>query len=495
MTQARENEFRKFLEGVRRQGKPLTKKGIASRIAKAKMAEDILGVDIEAIVANDVAMRQALINLHPNDAHGTLANAVRKYYEMRRGRVFQQTKGDSGFPVISARDTASRKNVYKGKSITMCAQKEIILDFKEVLRRFHKWLLDDAGLKPNSADQYKGYIKKLCTAVDEVFGRGWFESLALDYERDLSEQKLNLCSAFIEGRIRNCPKECRKAWNDWRSAFHRFEEFLLDITDSWNAYPKVDEQKRIGHTVVTLLPQLADKRPTKIDGDKRIVVATYTHDELCRVFLGRLKTQSRYYPGFRLLFPTRLLTKIFKYAHPNAWITWLTNGIENMHMLKDENGHYEVVSSVKKMVIFDDGTIAVTQKDNSIFELMTRTVVKRNGRTLEGPIVKEKARRGLRDISIDHIRPLENVLRQSRTHLMGLEKLTRLFWVFKRASGKHLDPRAEREWVNAFFEQYRGELDTEEMRALIIEDLNALNMEYELMDTRENPKKGKNGML
>lgn len=495
MTTNQENEFRRFLEGVIWQGRPLTEKAIVARITKAKKAEEILGMDIETIVASDEAMRRALIGLRPVDTRGNLANAVRKYYEMRRGIAFPHLKGDNGHAEVPKESSVSGKKLFRGKAITMCDQKQATMDFKEVLRRFHKWLLDEAGLKPNAADQYKSYIKKLCAAVDKVFGPGWFESLATDYEQNLLEQKLNLCSAFIENQIRNCSKECKKAWKDWRSAFHRFEEFLLDITDSWNAYPKVDGQKRIGHSVGTVLPQLADKRLTKIDGDKRIVVATYTHDELCRVFLGRLKTQSRYYPGFRLLFPTRLLTKIFKYAHPNAWITWLKNGIENMHMLKDENGHYEVVSSVKKLVIFDDGTIAVTQKDNSIFELMTRTVVKRNGRTLEGPIVKEKARRGLRDISIDHIRPLENVLRQSRTHLMGLEKLTRLFWVFKRASGKHLDPRAEREWVNAFFEQYRGELDTEEMRALIIEDLNALNMEYELMDTRENPKKGKNGML
>lgn len=388
-----------------------------------------------------------------------------------------------------------REYVSKRKVIIVSKQKQAKIDFKEVLRRFHKWLLDEAELKPNSADQYKGYIKKLCAAVDEAFGPERFESLALDYVRDLSEQELSLCSVFIESQIRNCPRKYKKAWNDWRSAFRRFEEFLFDITDSWNAYPKVDKQQRMSYSVATGLPRPADKRPAKIDGDKRIVVATYTHDELCRVFLGRLKTQSRYYPEFGL-FPTRLLTKIFKNTRPNEWITWLKNGIENMHMLKDEKGHYEVVSSVKKLVIFDEGTVVVTLKDNSTFELMTRTVVKRNGRGVEGPIVKERAERGLRDVSIDHIRPLENVLRQIGVRLVGLKKLTELFFMrFKRDSGEHLDPRAEREWAKAFFEQCRGKLDTDEMRALIIADLNALAMEYELMDTRENSKKGKNGML
>ena len=88
MTQAQENEFRKFLEGVRWQGKPLTEKAIESRIAKMKKVEEILGMDIEVIVASDEAMRRVLIDLRPVDIRGNLANAIRKYYEMRHGRVF-----------------------------------------------------------------------------------------------------------------------------------------------------------------------------------------------------------------------------------------------------------------------------------------------------------------------------------------------------------------------------------------------------------------------
>ena len=88
MTQAQEQEFRMFLEGVIWQGRPLTEKAIAARITKAKQAEEILGMDIEVIVASDEAMRRALIDLRPVDTRGNLANAVRKYYEMRHGRVF-----------------------------------------------------------------------------------------------------------------------------------------------------------------------------------------------------------------------------------------------------------------------------------------------------------------------------------------------------------------------------------------------------------------------
>lgn len=92
MTQAHEQEFRRFLEEVEWHGKPLTEKAIDTRIARAKKVEEILNADIEAIVASDATMRQALIKLRPGDTRGNRANAVRKYYEMRRGKVFPKIR-------------------------------------------------------------------------------------------------------------------------------------------------------------------------------------------------------------------------------------------------------------------------------------------------------------------------------------------------------------------------------------------------------------------
>ena len=92
MTQAQEQEFRRYLEGVKWQGNPLTEKSVAARIAKVKQAEEVLGVDVETIVGTDITMRLALMALRPGDAHGNRANAVRKYYEMRRGYEFPRIR-------------------------------------------------------------------------------------------------------------------------------------------------------------------------------------------------------------------------------------------------------------------------------------------------------------------------------------------------------------------------------------------------------------------
>ncbi len=92
MTQVQEQEFRRFLEGVRWRGRPLTETAIETRIRRGRDAENILGIDMEAIVASDVTMRQALIDLRAGDVHGGRANAVRKYYEMRRGNPFPRLR-------------------------------------------------------------------------------------------------------------------------------------------------------------------------------------------------------------------------------------------------------------------------------------------------------------------------------------------------------------------------------------------------------------------
>ena len=88
MTQAQEQEFRRFLEGVEWHGTLLTEKGIDARIARVKKVEEILNTDIETIVSTDTNMRDALLKLRPGDVKGNFANAVRRYYKMRRGVEF-----------------------------------------------------------------------------------------------------------------------------------------------------------------------------------------------------------------------------------------------------------------------------------------------------------------------------------------------------------------------------------------------------------------------
>lgn len=94
MTEQHEREFRRFLEGIVYRGERLTEKGINTRVSKAKKAEQIIGCGLEQIVSNDGSMHDALVAISAIDenTHQAMSNALRKYYEMRRGLKFPRMR-------------------------------------------------------------------------------------------------------------------------------------------------------------------------------------------------------------------------------------------------------------------------------------------------------------------------------------------------------------------------------------------------------------------
>ena len=69
-------------------------KAVASRMAKARKAEAILGKPLEAIVSDDDTMYDSLMALKPHEdpAHTPMQNAVRKYYKFCKGKEFPQLR-------------------------------------------------------------------------------------------------------------------------------------------------------------------------------------------------------------------------------------------------------------------------------------------------------------------------------------------------------------------------------------------------------------------
>ena len=387
---------------------------------------------------------------------------------------------------VKFRDSKTEEAICKKITQGGCADKTTsghgeLGEFKNVVQEFHQWLIDEAKLTKNSADQYKVYIKKLCAEVDKEFGTGWFESLPLDPQKWVS------ISAFIEKRVR-AAKGDRKSWNDWRSAFHRFEEFL-EIIDVWDIQSKEDDlKKEPTQTRAISVPSCVIEKSVKNDAndENEEIIATYNHEELVHRFRSRLTTQNRYYPVFNLLFPTRLLTRIFKRSRPNLWEQWLKKGIENIGILTG-NGDKVLFSEVAGFEFLRNGIVIVIKRDGETLKMMTRTA--------NGSIREERTECGLRDVSIDHVKPLENVLRENKGSFVGLNKLTTLFQKFNHENSGKFKERAERTWVNIFFKNYRDVLDTKSMRDDFVEhDLMILNeLEYELMDQRENARRGNRG--
>ena len=64
--------------------------------------------------------------------------------------------------------------------------------------------------------------------------------------------------------------------------------------------------------------------------------------------------------------------------------------------------------------------------------------------------------------------------------------LSELFDEFKTSIGRELNPRAEIDWVNGFYDYICKKLNMDDLRASITHDLEVLELKYELMDTRYN---------
>ena len=89
-----ERGFREFLSQKTFKGVRYTEKSVASRMTKAKKAENILESSFDLIVADDKKMYDALIELqkHEDPAHNLMQNALRKYYIFKNGKEFPQKK-------------------------------------------------------------------------------------------------------------------------------------------------------------------------------------------------------------------------------------------------------------------------------------------------------------------------------------------------------------------------------------------------------------------
>ena len=87
----RERDFEIFLSN---EPSITSEKAVASRMVKARKAEEIFGKPLDTIVSNDDTMYESLIDLQPHEdpAHTPMQNAVRKYYKFINNREFPRLK-------------------------------------------------------------------------------------------------------------------------------------------------------------------------------------------------------------------------------------------------------------------------------------------------------------------------------------------------------------------------------------------------------------------
>lgn len=84
----RESDFRSYLEGI--ESIKSKNKAINSRISRANTAEEIVGMSLDYVVANDDRMYDALVKISadPRERSGNIQNAVRWYYRFTNSKEF-----------------------------------------------------------------------------------------------------------------------------------------------------------------------------------------------------------------------------------------------------------------------------------------------------------------------------------------------------------------------------------------------------------------------
>jgi len=354
------------------------------------------------------------------------------------------------------------------------------MSFESIKKQYGEWLVEEyeGALTQNAAACYRTYLNALRKACAERFdGNELFDSLYQLYGSDEWGAIRSQCAQFIEEKRAAAESDReKKDWNNRRSAFHRYEEFI--------PYFCGDPDAVIEDVQVEQITPRTSARTTVRTGSLQVApnlqyAETFTKKELVNKFLSRLKTQSRWYPDPDLLFPARLISAIFNGSNNNAWKNWMLSDLMNMRVLREDET-YERFEQVENMTIETDGSISVKLNGNeNRFKMFTHTA--ENNLV---PFVTSAPRY----ISIDHIESMRTVMHRLRDSLPAFRQMTDCFNVYNSEQNGALDPRSDRIWAKALLQRF-PELITDAMRSRIAHDLEKLDLEYELMEGHENSKK------
>ena len=355
-------------------------------------------------------------------------------------------------------------------------------NFDQLKIEFGNWLDEyDILSSKNSIASYRSYVNQLRNGYNDVFGVGKFETIVSVYQSKSEKAILKFYTNIIHF-INDQKRKQKKKWTDIGSGFYQFDEFLRDKFDCDDLESgKVKEITYKNIETVIEKPKAEEISEKEIKIECSDISEEFTQKELMRTFKNRLKTQSRYYPQIDMLFPARLINDVFHKNKDKAFDVWMQNGLANMHVLSKDSAYH--FSAVSKICLRKDKRVIVVLDNGYKFELYT---YKGDGKTKAPLRTLDK-----RDISVDHIISLAEKMQQNKSNLPAFKEMTKLFNEYKKQLKVKLNPRADRTWKDNLLHKYSRELNSSKMRSAIMADLKRMDLQYILMDQRENSKKGK----
>lgn len=376
------------------------------------------------------------------------------------------------------------------------------IPFEQRLEFFYRWAIasDGGNVGIGTARSYKTWLRSVRNELNEEHGEHWFDRLPDGYAEIAFAvtEKVNAASTTAE----------KKGWNNKQSAFKKFITYLEHDYEDFPEDEEELEQDAVGTESESPAGQseqvssYSENAPASGDTS---VIETLNNNDLISKFRSRLTSQSRWYPKFGLdggrglLYPIRTITRIFANTNSNGnenpWERLMKQNINNMDLLLDETGEKRCkIQDVKQIELLKNGEFTVIQKSGIKSRLYTRTAdgkIRVENSFAWSKKEKKYVLKCWRQLSIDHIIPLEKDLKTKEKQLTGLRKITEIFSEYRSSfpENKKHEWRDEKSWSGSFYEAKKNLL--EGLRDELFADLNALDNRYEIMDSIENSKKGK----
>lgn len=278
----------------------------------------------------------------------------------------------------------------------------------EALNNFDNWLREYTDVNSEgSRKSYKSYVKGAFGLLNKYYGKNSVVIKKAKLNDKKGAEDLILIERILETmregniKVKNKPK---KTIENYLSGYRMFEEFLFCCEEPIEYKIKFDNKKSIN----------IDNKELK-----------YSKGILRKVFLSRLVTQDRKINKNviknQLMYPTRLLNKIFNSSvkYKAKYKSFLNDQLDNIIFAVDKSGKNEIsLKDISYLYIPMSSLITyIKAKDKNKFTVYTK-------KEKNGEIRELVAKKGLSDISLDHINPIDKALTNNNNKYKYLKKLT-----------------------------------------------------------------------
>jgi hypothetical protein len=331
-------------------------------------------------------------------------------------------------------------------------------------KEFNEWLCEN--FTEGSSKSYISYVNSSLKLINEKLSENDIFEMINDFVSD----KDNQCVEFI---LQNCISYVTKYCDDnvkskYKNGLLQYMLFLGDTLVETDFNNSVENETISENKVLDSI---------KLKNEDLL----FDSETLKNNFTFRLLTQDRIYG--EVYFPISFIKKLFYQEKQNQkyFDSWVNNQIDNIKLYNEKS---KIVSfkeiknlriSTAKEVFFDS--------DNKTHVLYTE-----NGYTFEMEQLKTYA---LRNVVIDHVKPMKDILSQNKEKLKALSKITEQLNGTKllKGSGKELLKNVKKAGNFLIEKKMISSEDIDELK----KDLEFLStqIDLKLMCSKENLKKNK----